>query len=194
MRVGGPPPCSAVLGIRTMHVCPTIRTTSGSRRPPLPSSVTTTACTLKRCEIRSARDTAENRPGPTSFGCGCRRSTRSSRGSASFLKKGTTRSRWMMLSSCRRDIRRSLHGREELIAGGVSAAFSVKLTATAAGLEDAVDRARRLRRGLLPRFGTPRAQIVGPYAIGLLCHSHGWTQPGSTPAENVRSALEREHF
>lgn len=57
---------------------------------------------------------------------------------------------------------KALHGREELIAGGVSAAFSVKLTATAAGLEDAVDRARRLRRGLCRGSARPERRSSAP--------------------------------
>jgi hypothetical protein len=87
----------------------------------------------------------------------------------------------------------ALREREEILAGGVAAAFSVRLTADAAALTDALDRAVRLRRGLKRRFVTPRAQLVGPYPIGLLSHVHAWTQPTSTPMENVRATLENAH-
>jgi hypothetical protein len=82
-----------------------------------------------------------------------------------------------------------LREREEVIAGGVAAAFSVKLTLDAAGLRDAVDRGVRLKRSMQRRIGTPRDELLGPFAFGLVAHSHGWNQPSSTPRENLERNL-----
>lgn len=50
---------------------------------------------------------------------------------------------------------RPLRGHEEILAGGVAAAFSVKLTLDSAGIRDGIKRAVALRRTLRPRLGTP---------------------------------------
>jgi hypothetical protein len=82
-----------------------------------------------------------------------------------------------------------LREREEVFSGGVAAAFSVKLTLDARGLRDAVDRGARLKRSMKPRIGTPRDELLGPFAFGLLAHAHGWNQPSSTPRENLEQNL-----
>lgn len=82
-----------------------------------------------------------------------------------------------------------LRQREEVLAGGIAAAFSVKLTLDAAGLRDAVSRAARLRRAAKPRYGTPRGEALGAFAFGLLAHSHTWRRPGSNPRENLKNSL-----
>lgn len=83
-----------------------------------------------------------------------------------------------------------LRAREEVMAGGVAAAFSVKLTLNAEGLRDAYERAFRIKSQLKPRIGTPRTELVGPFPYGLLAHSHTWKASASTPVENVtRTAL-----
>jgi hypothetical protein len=82
-----------------------------------------------------------------------------------------------------------LHSREEILAGGVAAAFSVKLTLDAAGIRDGVERAVALRRGLQPRSGTPQDEMTGPFPVGLLAHSHTWKAPASSPAENIDNHL-----
>jgi hypothetical protein len=87
----------------------------------------------------------------------------------------------------------ALREREEIMAGGVAAAFSVKLTLNAAGITDAADRASRLQRGMKGRFGSPRAQMLGAFPVGLLAHGHGWTREGSTPKINISEALETAH-
>jgi hypothetical protein len=79
-----------------------------------------------------------------------------------------------------------LREREEVVAGGVAAAHSDKLTLEAGGLRDAVDRGVRLRRSMKARIGTPRDELLGPFAFGLLAHAHGWNQPSSTLRENRR--------
>ncbi|MDX6227027.1 MAG: hypothetical protein QOI76_417 [Frankiales bacterium] len=87
-----------------------------------------------------------------------------------------------------------LREREEVLAGGVAAAFSVKLTLDAAGLRDAVSRGARLRRAAKPRYGSPRGEALGAFAFGLLAHSHSWRHPGSTPRENlVQSLWQLDH-
>lgn len=85
----------------------------------------------------------------------------------------------------------ALRSRTEVLAGGVAAAFSVKLTLNAAGIEDAVRRAARLRRGLLPRQGSPRQEMEPPFPVGLLAHSHAWKKKGSKPVGNITKALNR---
>jgi hypothetical protein len=76
-----------------------------------------------------------------------------------------------------------LRSREEILAGGVAAAFSVKLTLDAAGIRDGVERAVALRRGLITRHGTLRDEMAPPFPVGLLAHSHIWKAPGSAPAD-----------
>lgn len=87
---------------------------------------------------------------------------------------------------------RRLHGRHEVLSGGVAAAFSVKLTLDAAGIRDGVDRASRLRRALKKHQGTVRSELIPPMAAGLLAHSHVWRSPGSNPFNTIDTALERE--
>lgn len=82
-----------------------------------------------------------------------------------------------------------LRSHAEILAGGVAAAFSVKLTIDASGIRDGVERAVKLRRALKPRYGNPREEITGPFPVGILAHSHGWKAPSSTPAENVNEQL-----
>jgi hypothetical protein len=78
-----------------------------------------------------------------------------------------------------------LRNREEILVGGVAAAFSVKLTLDAAGIRDGVERAVALRHGLRQIHGTARDEMAGPFPVGLLAHSHTWKASGSTPADNV---------
>jgi hypothetical protein len=82
-----------------------------------------------------------------------------------------------------------LREREEVLAGGVAAAFSVKLTLDAEGIKDAAARAARLRRSMKVRVGTPRSEMVGAVTFGVLAHSHAWKQPASKPRENLQENL-----
>jgi hypothetical protein len=84
---------------------------------------------------------------------------------------------------------RRMRGREEVLAGGVAAAFSVKLTLNAAGIRDAAERAVGLRRSTKARFGTPRSELLGAFPVALLAHSHAWKRAASNPVENVYDAL-----
>jgi hypothetical protein len=82
-----------------------------------------------------------------------------------------------------------LRNREEVLVGGVAAAFSVKLTLDAAGLRDGVERAARLRRGIAQRHGTVRQELTSSLVVGLLAHSHSWSRPDSVVARHVAASL-----
>jgi hypothetical protein len=86
-----------------------------------------------------------------------------------------------------------LREREEIMAGGVAAAFCVRLTVDAGGINDAIDRATRLRRGLKPRHGSARAEMLGAFPVGLLAHAHIWTGEHSDPTANVTTGLEKQY-
>src|SRR5262249_12466289 len=82
-----------------------------------------------------------------------------------------------------------LRAQEEILTGGVAAAFSVKLTLDAAGIRDGVRRAVALRRTMRRGYGTPRSEMVAPFPVGILAHSHSWKAPGSTPEKNITDHL-----
>jgi hypothetical protein len=84
-----------------------------------------------------------------------------------------------------------LRDQVEVLAGGVAAAFSVRLTLDAAGIDDAVRRAALLRRSLNRAPHTIRDSVLGAYPVGLLAHSHGWKKAESTPEKNVDSGWTR---
>ena len=86
----------------------------------------------------------------------------------------------------------SLRDRTEVLAGGVAGAFSVKATLRPGDIRDAVKKAVGLRRGLAQRHGTPREQMLGPFPMGLLAHTHSWQEEKSKPADNVYKRLIRE--
>jgi Domain of unknown function (DUF6602) len=81
-----------------------------------------------------------------------------------------------------------LRERDEVLGAGVAAAFSVKLRLDAAGIRDGVERAAKLRRAMNVRKGTPRSELLGAFAVGLLAHSHVWHRPESKPVENITRA------
>ncbi|TFC19898.1 DUF6602 domain-containing protein [Cryobacterium sp. MDB2-10] len=66
----------------------------------------------------------------------------------------------------------ALRGKEEVLAAGVLAAFSVKLTLDNAGLMEAIAEAANVRRHTAPRLGTPRQETTQPFRYGVLAHSH----------------------
>jgi hypothetical protein len=84
---------------------------------------------------------------------------------------------------------------EYVLSAGVAAAFSVKLTLDADGIKDGVRRAALLRKAMHRREGSPQKEIIPPYPVGLLAHSHGWskrtaTNPLRTPAATITRHLE----
>jgi hypothetical protein len=83
----------------------------------------------------------------------------------------------------------ALRGREEILAGGVAAAFNVRLTLNAEGISDGTSRAVKLRRHLEWRYGSVRAELLGPFPVGLLAHSHSWKNEASSPFDNVTAAF-----
>lgn len=84
---------------------------------------------------------------------------------------------------------KELSGDARIMAGGVAAAFSTRLTLDADGIDDAFKRAVKLRRGLKKRYGSPRSEMLGAFPVGMLAHSHDWKRPNSTPLENVSKKL-----
>ncbi|RAG86235.1 hypothetical protein DN069_07725 [Streptacidiphilus pinicola] len=84
---------------------------------------------------------------------------------------------------------RALRKRVEVLAAGVAAAFSVKLTLDRDGIRDGIDRAARLRRGSRTTPRHIRGELLGQFPVGLLAHSHAWASPDPGPSNNVTRAL-----
>lgn len=82
-----------------------------------------------------------------------------------------------------------LRDRDEVLASGIAAAFSVKNSLGRSGIEEAVKEAATVRRAIKLRSNTVRDEILPPLVYGLLAHSHVWKQPGSNPAANANKAL-----
>ncbi|MGJ6124695.1 hypothetical protein QN239_19190 [Mycolicibacterium sp. Y3] len=83
----------------------------------------------------------------------------------------------------------SLRDKEEVLAGGVAAAFSVKRTVARSEIVEACEAATELHSGMKIRGNTVREELVPPIIYGLLGESHDWTSPGSEPLENVTRTL-----
>jgi hypothetical protein len=83
----------------------------------------------------------------------------------------------------------ALRDREEVLAGGVAAAFNVRLTLSAEGIRDGTSRAVKIRRHLDWRYGSVRVELLGPFPVGLLAHSHSWKNEASAPLDNVTAAF-----
>lgn len=83
-----------------------------------------------------------------------------------------------------------LREQTHILASGIVAAFSVKMTLNAQGIREAQDEAAALRRLLPPPNATIRDDIISPILFGVLAHSHQWTAPGSDARGNVERALE----
>jgi hypothetical protein len=89
---------------------------------------------------------------------------------------------------------KALRKREEVLSGGIAAAFSVKLTLDAAGIRDGFERARDIRRAQVVLGGTPRREMLGSFPVGILAHSHEWKAEASTPLDNVtRNCMDRDN-
>ncbi|MGH3524908.1 MAG: hypothetical protein ACRDU4_19290, partial [Mycobacterium sp.] len=88
---------------------------------------------------------------------------------------------------------RQLRERSTVLASGVVAAFSVKLTLDAEGLTEAINAAQQLRR-LLPGHPahTVRDQLFSPIMYGVLAHSHAWKGENSKPTENIENRLREQ--
>lgn len=75
------------------------------------------------------------------------------------------------------------------LASGVAAVFECKLTLRQEHLASTVARAAEFQDSLGLRSGSPRKEMFGPIAYGLLAHSHEWKRPNSEPARNVDEGL-----
>lgn len=84
----------------------------------------------------------------------------------------------------------ALRDSPDVLASGVAAAFSVKLTLKPDGVRDAVGKSKQLRSSMLPREGTVRSELLGAYPFGLLSLSHGWT---ATPRESLMTNVLGAH-
>ena len=82
----------------------------------------------------------------------------------------------------------ALRGKKEVLAAGVLAAFSVKLTLDRAGVTEAIAEAANVRRHTAPRLGTPRQETTQPFRYGVLAHAHNF---GAKPRGNVAAAYDR---
>ncbi|CAH0292648.1 hypothetical protein SRABI26_04279 [Arthrobacter sp. Bi26] len=84
---------------------------------------------------------------------------------------------------------RKLRQKTRVLAAGVAAAFSTKLTIRASGLEEAAQQSAALQRALIPTRGRARLELWKPYVFGILAASHPWKKDASTPSENVLNAI-----
>ncbi|WP_423716383.1 DUF6602 domain-containing protein [Arthrobacter glacialis] len=84
---------------------------------------------------------------------------------------------------------KSLRSRTDILASGVAAAFSVKLSLDSSGIREAAFEASQLRRAIYSRDGDPRSELQSPVAFGILAHTHSWRGRNSRPAYNVLSNL-----
>jgi hypothetical protein len=82
-----------------------------------------------------------------------------------------------------------LREREEVLASGVAAAFSVKRAIGRGEVGAACKAAQELHRGMKIRGQTLREELVPPVIYGLLGQSHNWKAPRSNPVKNVFNAV-----
>jgi hypothetical protein len=88
---------------------------------------------------------------------------------------------------------RQLRERSTVLASGVVAAFSVKLTLDGKGLTEAINAAQQLRRLLPSRPAhTVRDQLFSPIMCGILTHSHAWKAENSKPTESIEMRLSTQ--
>lgn len=84
---------------------------------------------------------------------------------------------------------RNLREKTQVMAAGVAAAFSTKLTIRPEGLRESARQCASLQRGLITKCGHSRNELWKPYVFGVLAASHAWKSVGSKPAENIGSWL-----
>ncbi|NYJ73183.1 DUF6602 domain-containing protein [Allobranchiibius huperziae] len=83
----------------------------------------------------------------------------------------------------------ALRNKEEVLAAGVLAAFSVKLTLDGPGLAEGIAEAANIRRHTASRLGTPRQELTQPFRYGVLSHSH---RLGQNPRKNLNNRYVAE--
>lgn len=77
-----------------------------------------------------------------------------------------------------------------VLASGVVAAFSVKMTLDAAGIREACESAAELRALMPTPDRTLRDELISPILFGVLAHSHAWQGATSRPAANIERVLQ----
>lgn len=84
---------------------------------------------------------------------------------------------------------RKLREKSRVMAAGVAAAFSTKLTIRPEGLREAAAHSASLQTSLINARGHSRDELWKPYVFGVLAASHAWKANGSKPAENMTHRL-----
>lgn len=82
-----------------------------------------------------------------------------------------------------------LRERTHVMAAGVAAAFSTKLTLKPDGVKEAAASSASLHQALIPRHGHLRWEVWKPYIYGVLAASHAWKSPNSMPADNLTKLI-----
>lgn len=80
-----------------------------------------------------------------------------------------------------------LRDRDDVLASGVAAVFSMKRTINKATIAEAYKDAAILRAGMKIREGTPREHLAPPVFFGLLGESHDWKRD---PKQTVRKLVD----
>ena len=88
---------------------------------------------------------------------------------------------------------KALRGQEEVLAAGVAAAFSVKLTLDPKGLRETIEEAAHVRRHTAPRLGTPRQETTLPFRYGVLAHGHNLGTHPHRRVEEIYQEADQEH-
>ncbi|QXW03990.1 DUF6602 domain-containing protein [Rhodococcus globerulus] len=83
----------------------------------------------------------------------------------------------------------ALRDRTTVLASGVAAAFSTKRTLDRAGLLEAAEAARLLRRGMKVRSSTLRSEVVPPVFYGVLAHAHAWKSDAKVVEDKISEIL-----
>lgn len=84
---------------------------------------------------------------------------------------------------------RRLRTESHVMAAGVAAAFSTKLTLRRAGLAEAAESSHKLQQMLVTEEGSARTELWKPYVYGILSASHTWKAENSRPVDNIENAL-----
>lgn len=84
---------------------------------------------------------------------------------------------------------RKLRAKTHIMAAGVAAAFSTKLTIRTSGLAEAAEHSAVLQRSLVQQKGRARQELWKPYVFGVLAASHSWKADASTPNDNISKCL-----
>lgn len=84
---------------------------------------------------------------------------------------------------------RKLREESHVMAAGVAAAFSTKLTLMPSGLREAAEQSAKLQRAVYSDTGHARNELWKPYIFGVLAASHPWKSANSNPQANMNRLL-----